>query len=81
MDSKIKTIVRSCRVCQSLQNLPSSAPLYPWEWLNHPWTQLHADYTGPFLGKMFLVIIDAYSKWIDAYPLNKFMSNAIIKKI
>ena len=24
------------------------------------------DYTGPFLGKMFLVTVDAHSKWIEA---------------
>ena len=24
---------------------------------------LHVDYAGPFLGKMFLVVVDAHSKW------------------
>ena len=25
------------------------------------------DYAGPFLGSMFLVIVDAHSKWIEVY--------------
>jgi len=28
------------------------------------------DYAGPFLGKMFLISIDAYSKWIDVQVVN-----------
>lgn len=28
------------------------------------------DYAGPFFGKMFLILVDAHSKWIDAYPVN-----------
>lgn len=28
------------------------------------------DYAGPFLGKMFLILVDAHSKWIEAYPIN-----------
>jgi hypothetical protein len=35
-----------------------------------PWTRLHVDYAGPFLGKMFLVLIDSHSKWMDVYPMN-----------
>ncbi|UYV78573.1 K02A2.6-like [Cordylochernes scorpioides] len=29
-------------------------------------TKLHIDHAGPFQGKLFLVAVDAYSKWIEA---------------
>ena len=29
--------------------------------------QVHVDYAGPFLGSMFLVLVDAHSKWMDVY--------------
>ena len=32
-------------------------PLHPWEWLGKPWSRMHADYAGPFQGKMFLVLL------------------------
>ena len=28
--------------------------------------QLHIDFAGLFMGKTFFILIDAYSKWIDA---------------
>ncbi|XP_062519481.1 uncharacterized protein K02A2.6-like [Corticium candelabrum] len=32
-----------------------------------PWSRVHVDYAGPFLGSMFLVIVHAHSKWIEVY--------------
>ena len=29
---------------------------------------LHMDFAGPFKGKMILITIDSYSKWIEAFP-------------
>ena len=65
MDAEIEQTVRGCEPCQSSRHLPAAAPLYPWSWPAHPWDRLHLDYAGPFMGKMFLVIIDAHSKWMD----------------
>ena len=42
---------------------------------------MHVDYAGPFLGKMFLRIVDAYSKWIDVRPTNVATSEATIEKL
>ena len=28
---------------------------------------IQIDYAGPFMGKMFLFIISAYSKWLDVH--------------
>ena len=28
-----------------------------------PWQRIHIDYAGPFLGQMFLIVVDAHSKW------------------
>ena len=39
------------------------SPLHPWEWPSSPWSSIHLDYTGPFMGRMFLVLIDELSKW------------------
>ena len=39
------------------------------------------DYAGPFLGKMFLVIVDAHSKWINVYPTSTATTQATIEKL
>ena len=34
-----------------------------WQWPSAAWTRIHVDFLGPFHGDMFLVVIDAHSKW------------------
>ena len=43
------------------RGMPSVVPLRPWEWPNRPWSRLHVDYAGPFMGRMLLAIVDAFS--------------------
>ena len=62
MNSDLEEKVKSCMSCQQNQKTPEVAPLHPWEWPQRPWSRLHIDYAGPFLGKMFLVTTDAFSK-------------------
>ena len=45
--------------------ITSPAPLHAWEWPSRPWAQLHVDHAGSFLGKQFLIIVVAHSKWIE----------------
>ena len=68
MDKDIEKEVQNCSTCQALCNMPQSAPLHVWEWPQRPWTRVHADYAGPLEGKMFLILIDAHSKWMEVYP-------------
>lgn len=46
--------------------LPAVAQLHPWERPDHPWSRIHAYYAGHFMGFMFLILTDAYSKWIES---------------
>ena len=46
--------------------MPPLAPLHPWKWPTKPWSRLDLDFAGPFVGKMFLVLVDTHSKWIEA---------------
>ncbi len=68
MDKAIETQAKSCAACQAGQNSPSVAPLHPWAWPESPWKRIHIDFAGPFLGKMFLIIVDAHSKWPSLWP-------------
>ena len=66
MDQAIDEKVKRCQSCQ--ENMPTKATLHHWENITQPWTRLHIDIAGPFLGKVFFLIVDSYSKWIDAFP-------------
>ena len=73
--------VKSCSQCQLHQNAPKEAPLHPWEWPEQPWSGLHIDYAGPYKGDMYLVVIEAYSKWMDVHMMKSTTSAASIKKL
>ena len=69
MDAEVEATVRACHTCQLQSNRPAPAPLHPWKWPDNPWHRVHMDYAGPMEGKMFLVIIDAHSKWMEVLPV------------
>ena len=55
--------------------------IQPWHWPSRPWSRLHIAYAGPFLNKMFLIVIDSCSKWIDAFPVSAATSSVTIDKL
>ena len=57
-----------------------AAPLHPWGRPEKPWTGIHIDYAGPFLGKMFLVAVDATLKWIETHIMDSTSSTATVCK-
>jgi hypothetical protein len=65
IDSDIEKLVKQCFGCQKTQNVPAIAPLHPWEWSSSPWERVHIYFAGPFLDRMFFVLVDAHSKWPD----------------
>lgn len=81
MDSQIEELVKSCTSCQSQAHSPPSAPLHPWEWPKQPWNRIHLDFAGPFMGAMFLVIVDAHSKWLDVQIMPSITAPKTIERL
>ena len=77
MDDEIETLAKSCSTCAINQNNPAKAPVHPWETPTQPWMRIHMDYAGPHLGKMFLIVVDAYSKWAEVVITSDATSNSI----
>jgi len=69
MAKAIEEVAKGCTGCQLTQNNPKTAPLHSWEWPSQPWQCIHIDFTGPFLGTMFLIVVDAHSKWPEVIPM------------
>ncbi len=76
MDKKIENVAKSCQSCQEVKGTPPAAPLHPWVWPSKPWQRVHLDFAGPFRGVMFLVGMDAHSKW----PEVQIMSSTTASK-
>ena len=63
IDTDIEHMVKRCVPCQMQQKTAAKVLLHPWEWPTSSWERVHVDFVGPFLGRMFLVMVDAHSKW------------------
>ena len=81
LDGDLEREGKSCLTCQVNRNNPPPAPVHPWEWPAKPWSRLHVDYAGPFMGKMFLLIVDAHTKWMDIHITNSSTSQVTIEKL
>ena len=42
---------------------------------------MHVDYAGLLLGKMFLVLTDAHSKWIEVEPVESSTMKTTVEKL
>ena len=74
IDRHIEDLVKSCVSCQQSKDTPPLAPLHPWIWPSKPWQRLHIDFAGPFLGKMFFILVDAHSKWPEVIEMTSTTS-------
>ena len=81
LDSDIEEFVNKCSICQSQRPAPPPAPIHPWKWPIKPWYRVHVDLAGPFLNHMFLIVIDAYSKWLEVRLLSSTTSTSLISSL
>ena len=81
MDADIEDLVHGCNSCQETRPAPPTAPLHPWTWPEKPWCRLHLDFAGPYMGHMFLVLVDAHSKWMDVVMMQSITSRQTIEKL
>ena len=81
LDRELEEFVRQCDPCQRSRHLPAAVPIQPWEWPQRPWSRLHADYAGPFQGHMFLIVVDAHSKWVEVKAVKNSTSATTIEHL
>ena len=58
--------------------MPTSAPIHQWERTAKPRARIYIDFSGPYLGKMFLVLTDTYSKCMGIYSMSDIKTVTLI---
>lgn len=71
IDSEIENVANTCKICLESRPNPQKSTFTPWQWPSEPWSRIHVDFMGPFQGYMFLIIIDAHSKWPEVINMKK----------
>ncbi|XP_063060460.1 uncharacterized protein K02A2.6-like [Engraulis encrasicolus] len=79
IDSQIEDQAKSCQSCPRVQKDPGPAPLHPWIWPSSPWERIYVDFAGPFQGHMYLVVVDAHSKWPEVHIMDSTTSSKTIQ--
>ena len=81
MDAQIEELVRKCRNCQENRPEKRRMEVHQWDPAPHAFSRIHIDFMGPIRGKLFLVIVDAFSRWIDVQEVPSTSAAAVIPRL
>ena len=73
--------MQDCLPCQAARNAHAPVPLHPWLWPTKPWQRIHVDFADSFLGRMFLVVVDAHAKWPEVIPMSSTTTSTTINEL
>lgn len=79
MDGEIETCVKHCHTCQIHRNNPKVAPRQIIPATENPWSKLHIDFAGPYKSKIFLMVVDSMSKWLEVEIVKTTSSAEVIR--
>ncbi|XP_011686369.1 PREDICTED: uncharacterized protein K02A2.6-like [Wasmannia auropunctata] len=66
MHDDIEAFVKNCNHCSQTAATPPKEPLHPRSDSKKSWTQIHIDFAGPIHNQWILIVVDSYSKFVDA---------------
>ena len=81
LDKDIENHIRTCVPCQAVRDRPAPAPLHLWLWPTRPWLRVHLNFAGPFEGKMYLIGVDAHSKWPEVVKMPQTTAQRTIMEL
>ena len=78
-DREMESCVYECDDCQRNSRNPARAPLHSWEQPEKSWKRLHIDFAGPFCGSMWLILVDAQSKWPEVIQMKSTTASKTVE--
>lgn len=80
LDHAVESHIRQCRACQAVESVASPVPLQPWSYPTKCWQQIHLDFATK--GRhVLLVLVDAFSKWIEIWPMSSTTASKTVEKL
>jgi transposase InsO family protein len=78
VDEAVERMCRECAVCAAHADAPPRQAPSMWPWPDRQWSRIHLDFMGPILGKSYLVVVDAMSKWVEVFHMPSTTAGAVI---
>lgn len=79
IDKNIEDYVRACGKCQLNAKTPVKAKLSSWPIAERAMQRIHIDFAGPIRSKYYLIIVDSFSKWPEAYQCTTISTAKVIE--
>lgn len=80
INSQLEDYISKCQACLNFKNENRRETMISHEIPNRPWSKLGSD-TFHFDGKLFLIVIDYYSKFFEVAELRSLKSEEIIQQL
>ena len=74
----IERTVSSCSTCQTMRSAPPTAQIHLWIFPARAWSRIHVDFAGPISGQMYMVVVDAYSKFPEVVKMTNITAGTTI---
>ncbi|KAI0989761.1 hypothetical protein GJ496_007202 [Pomphorhynchus laevis] len=81
LDNDIHNYVASCYDCQIMRPAARELPLYNWDVPCKPWHRIHLDFAVPINGNMFLILVDARTKWPEVWKAKTWTSITLYRAL
>ena len=81
MDKHVEEIVRDCRLCQLVGPRAKPELVKSTRLPEGPWKEISIDLLDVSSGEHLLVVVDYYSRWIEAILLRKTDAHHVVKSI
>ncbi|KAF4529589.1 hypothetical protein B566_EDAN016546 [Ephemera danica] len=65
INADIEYLVASCEVCAVRQSDPPKLQPQQWPQTTRPMQRVHLDFFGPMFNLYFLIMVDAFSNWLE----------------
>jgi len=70
IDADIELLASTCAQCLQVAKAPPKDAPHHWIYPSEAFERIHIDF-AEYAGSHYLVLVDAYSKWVDVYPMGK----------
>ncbi|XP_039311136.1 uncharacterized protein LOC105203193 [Solenopsis invicta] len=81
IDKEIEEYVKDCEACKTTANNPNKSPLIKFQEAEFPFDRIHIDFAGPFKGKTYLIVVDAFTKWPEVFEMSNTNTESTIEKL
>ncbi|XP_063220109.1 uncharacterized protein K02A2.6-like [Bacillus rossius redtenbacheri] len=80
MDNEIDDTVKKCTACQLTRHSIPQKSWVPWPEACRVGERVHVDFAERE-GKRLLILVDAYSKWVEVWPMQSTVAEKTIEKL